>query len=112
MNNKDIKLKNDKFKKSRGGYSRWLLISCEKCKNSMFTYQKDGSGILKRLYFDRIVGLDSKNFGNLICRKCRIVIGTPIIYKKEHRKAYRLFVGAIEKKIINENKIKKFLHIK
>lgn len=96
--------KNDKFKKSRGGYSRWLLLSCEKCKAPLLTYQKDGPGALKRLYLDRI---ENPKFAllqkNLICRQCKNIIGISIIYEKEKRKAYRLFIGAIEKKIIKLN---------
>jgi hypothetical protein len=53
MKNK-FAFKNDKFKKNRGGHSRWLLLSCEKCKNGIAIYQKDGPGILKRLYIDRM----------------------------------------------------------
>jgi len=51
-----IKFKSDIFKKNRGGYSRWLLLNCEKCKNPIATYQKDGPGMLKRLYLDRMTG--------------------------------------------------------
>ncbi len=103
--------KNDGFKKSRGGYSRWLLISCEKCKTPLFFYQKDGSGVLRRLYFDRIIGREPslKNRRNLVCKKCKIVLGTPIVYKKEKRLAYRLFVGATEKKIVSEGGVSRFL---
>lgn len=104
---KIITFKSDRFKKNRGGYSRWLLLSCEKCKNPISFYQKDGPGILKRLYFDRIViakGLAGKY---LICKKCKTVLGIKIMYKKENRPAYRLFVGAVEKKIVKGNKVLK-----
>lgn len=104
-----LKFKNDKFKKSRGGYSRWLIISCENCKKPLLIYQKDGPGILKRLYLDRIPGQNIEPFRNLICKKCKVVIGMPMIYKKEHRQAYRLFAGSVEKKIVSENEVKKFL---
>jgi hypothetical protein len=36
---------------------------------------------------------------NLTCPKCKSVLALPYIYKKEQRKAYRLFVGAVTKKI-------------
>jgi len=49
-----IKFKNDKYKKVRGGYSRLLDIQCAKCKEHLLFYQKDGPGILKRMYLDRI----------------------------------------------------------
>ena len=101
-----LSFKSDRFKKSRGGYSRWLSLSCEKCKNQLMIYQKDGPGILKRLYLDRIASLnDLKDKEKLECKKCRTVLGILAIYKKENRPAYRLFAGAIEKKIVKGNKI-------
>ncbi len=48
------RLKSDKFRKARGGRSKVLNIGCEKCGKHLFKYQKDGPGILKRLYLDRI----------------------------------------------------------
>ncbi len=105
------KLKNDIYKKSRGGYSRLLEISCEKCKTVICLYQKDGPGILKRMYLDRIsdskkyTGLENsaiKNIPNLECLICNQILGVPIVYKKEDRPAYRLFVGAVSKKIISQ----------
>ena len=93
-----LDLKVDKYRRSRGGYSRWLQLSCEKCKAPLFRYQKDGPGILKRLYVDRISGEVGK--GNLICKKCKTVLGVPIVYEKEKRPAYRLFAGAVAKKIV------------
>lgn len=95
-----IKFKNDKYRKVRGGYSRLLDISCEHCGNHLFYYQKDGPGILKRMYEDRI--FEAKNVkldSNLFCPKCKRLLAVPIIYEKENRPALRLFVGAITKKI-------------
>ena len=92
--------KNDKYKKSRGGYSRMLEISCEKCGEKICNYQKDGPGNLRRMYIDRIyepkVSINKKS---LTCSKGHI-LGVKIIYKKENRPAFRLFVDAIIKKII------------
>jgi len=104
---KKITFKSDKFKKNRGGYSRWLLLSCEKCANPLLLYQKDGPGILKRLYLDRITAPNIGS-GNLICKKCKTLLGIPITYKKEDRPAIRLFAGAINKKIVNPNRLSKF----
>lgn len=109
----DIKLKNDRFKKNRGGYSRLLDICCEGCDRHLCLYQKDGPGVLKRIYFDRIY--DSKEYGNLenlsfkklpqfICKNCGRLLGVPIEYKKEKRLAFRLFQGAVTKKIIKLSK--------
>ena len=47
-------LKSDKFKKARGGPSMLLEIFCSACKAKVCLYQKDGPGLLKRMYLDRI----------------------------------------------------------
>ena len=96
-----IKFKNDKYKKTRGSYSRLLDIFCGHCGKHLFYYQKDGPGVLKRMYIDRIFeseGLKSNSYLN--CPKCKTVLAVPIIYEKENRSALRLFVGAITKKIV------------
>lgn len=60
------------------------------------------------MYLDRILngskygGLDNKPLNvipKLICTNCQELIGVPYVYEKENRLAYRLFVGAISKKI-------------
>lgn len=92
--------KNDKYKKVRGGYSRLLNISCQKCGDHICLYQKDGPGNLRRMYIDRIsepkVSVSKKD---LSCPKGHI-IGVKIIYNKEKRPAFRLFVDSVVKKII------------
>jgi hypothetical protein len=93
-----MKLKNDKFRKARGGYSRLLEISCSSCGYKLFDYQKDGPGIIKRTYVDRIYG-DVKG-ANLRCKKCNNLFGNLTIYKKENRPAYAIKPGTIKKKII------------
>lgn len=98
------KFKNDKYKKNSGGYSRLLDISCEHCGKHLFFYQKDGPGILKRMYIDRISEPDEIELDiNLICPECKRILAVPIIYEKESRPALRLFVGAITKKIVKSN---------
>lgn len=98
--------RSDKFKKARGGYSRLLQISCEKCDANVCLYQKDGPGLLKRMYVDRMIN-SSASLANkeLRCPSCKETLGIRIIYKKEQRPAYRLFAGAITKKILNSRKI-------
>ena len=92
-------MKNDKYKKARGGWSRMLDICCEHCSNHICYYQKDGPGPLKRMYLDRITGLPTKS-RQLACPSCDSVLGVGITYEKENRPAYRLFVGSITKKIV------------
>jgi hypothetical protein len=70
-------------------------------------YQKDGPGILKRMYLDRMVNVDTHKWlkSNLECPKCKTLLGVPIIYKKEDRPAIRLFAGAVGKKIISSKEL-------
>ena len=92
-------LKNDKYKKARGGYSRLLKISCQKCGEHICLYQKDGPGNLRRMYTDRIidpkVSIFKKDFS---CSKGHL-LGVKTIYEKEKRPAFRLFVDSVVKKI-------------
>jgi len=104
-----VKFKHDIFKKHRGGRSKLLEITCASCGQHICLYQKDGQGILKRMYFDRI--FESKEYSDLkkeslkqtlhfICPTCKKVIGIPYIYKKEQRPAFRLIAGSVNKKIV------------
>ncbi len=106
---KKFKIKKDKYKSSRGGYSRLLDVCCQKCNNKVLVYQKDGPGNLRRLYMDRIFSpdiltelhkKDIKKIAPLKCNKCSFIMGMPYIYTKEKRKAFRVFQDAIIKKII------------
>jgi len=103
------KLKNDKYKKSRGGPSRLLEIGCAKCGEILCHYQKDGPGVLKRMYFDRIYNIENngdlinpsfKEPPQFICKKCHAVVGVPMVYVKEKRLAFRLILGSFVKKIV------------
>lgn len=100
--------KRDKYKSARGGYSRLLNLHCRKCNTVFAEYQKDGPGNLRRLYMDRIMAPDKlvgveeksiKDISPLKCPKCGYVIGIPYIYKKENRKAFRVFQDALVKRI-------------
>ncbi len=92
--------KNDKYKKNRGGYSRLLSIFCRKCLKPICDYQKDGPGSLRRMYIDRIINPKVFILGkNLFCSE-KHLLGVKIIYEKEHRPAFRLFVDSVSKKII------------
>jgi len=104
----NFSLKRDKYKSSRGGYSRLLDVCCRRCEKSILTYQKDGPGNLRRLYLDRIFApaelvdlqkMDLKSIPVLKCTHCKEILGTPYIYLKEKRKAYRLYQDSVIKKI-------------
>jgi hypothetical protein len=76
-----------------------LEISCEKCGQLVCCYQKDGPGPLKRMYLDRMENFSA--FGeSLSCPNCSELLGLRIIYKKEDRPAFRLFVGSVTKRIV------------
>ncbi len=94
------KLKKDKYTSAGGGYSRILNISCEHCNTHICFYQKNGPGVLKRTYLDRIEGCSTAD-ENLMCPECIRLLGVSMIYDKEQRPAYRLFVGSVTKKIVN-----------
>lgn len=103
-----MQLKSDRYRKARGGHSRLQEIACAKCGAHVCTYQKDGPGILKRLYLDRIhepeklvrlQRLSWKDVPSLRCAKCKELLGVPMNYKKENRPAFRLFVGAVCKHV-------------
>ena len=100
--------KNDTYKKARGGYARLFAVSCATCGTHLFYYQKDGPGIVKRLYLDRIyqshayTGLQHRalqHVPQLLCPQCGEHLGIPIVYQKEQRLAFRLFAGAVTTKI-------------
>lgn len=101
-------LKRDKFKSNRGGYSRLLDVCCRKCEKCILVYQKDGPGNLRRLYLDRIFApielvdlkkMELKTIPMLKCMNCKEILGTPYIYLKEKRKAFRLYQDSVIKKI-------------
>lgn len=92
-------LKKDKYSNARDGNSHLLEISCAKCNNLLFTYQKDGDGKLFRAYLDRIIEPSIKlDSSALKCSNCQNLIGVSMIYDKEKRKAFRLIHGEFTKK--------------
>ncbi len=101
------KLISDKFRKARGGYSRFLNIYCNNCNTHLFLYQKDGPGPLKRAYLDRIIAPPIRKYSvnsinsvpPLLCNSCKNVIGKPYIYDKENRPAYLLERTSFTKKV-------------
>lgn len=96
----NTKFKNDKYKKARGGYSRLLRITCTYCGKHICDYQKDGPGNLRRMYIDRIlnpnVSIKKKDFS---CPTGHM-LGVKVVYEREKRLAFRLFVDAVIRKIV------------
>jgi RNase P subunit RPR2 len=104
-----MKFKSDKYKSARGR-SQLLNISCRKCENHIVYYQKDGPGSLRRMYIDRVLHPNKisdnqykkiSELKPLTCKECKQILGHPIIYKKENRHAYRLFVESVKKEVVN-----------
>ncbi len=102
-----FKFKKDKYRKNRGNYSRLLNIYCRICNNKILIYQKDGPGNLRRIYLDRIffplklTNIQTKQLNKipaLKCSNCKEILGIPYIYKKEKRKAFKIFQDALIKK--------------
>ncbi len=101
--------KKDEYRANRSNYSRFLNIYCDHCGEFILLYQKDGSGLLKRLYLDRIFAPNeiakiqdesiSSKLPDLVCKKCKRLIGVPSIYKKEKRRVYLLLSFAVIKKV-------------
>lgn len=98
------KFKRDTYQKNRGGMPKVLDILCDHCESHVTFYQKDGPGMLKRMYIDRFIDLKPSG-RSLRCPTCKSELGNKMTYKKEDRLAYRLFVGAVHKKIIAANKL-------
>ncbi|MEK6809399.1 MAG: hypothetical protein AABY40_01875 [Nanoarchaeota archaeon] len=104
----DFTFKNDKYRKARGNRTRLVNLFCRVCGKMIMAYQKDDyPGRLRRLYFDRIffpkelANLEKKpltKVATLKCPKCKEDLGTPYIYKKENRKAFKCYQDAFIKK--------------
>lgn len=104
----DFKFKNDKYRAARGNRTRLVDLFCRVCDEWIMIYQKDDyPGRLRRLYFDRIffpeglTNLESRPLDAvpaLTCPNCKESLATPYIYKKEDRKAFKVYQDALIKK--------------
>jgi ribosomal protein S27E len=115
----NFSFKKDKYKSARGGHSRLLNVCCRKCENVVVVYQKDGPGNLRRLYLDRIFAPDDmaglqdlniKDVPALKCKKCSELLGTPYIYPKEKRKAFRLYQDSVIRRLRKLEEKQNHLH--
>lgn len=100
----------DNFTVARGGYSTLLSIACNKCRHEVLLYQKDGPGPLLRMYADRVLAPENlvkkaasiktkEEMGDLACPACSRVLAAAVVYEKEQRLAFRIFVGSIRKSV-------------
>ncbi len=84
------KLKNDNYRRQRGGKAEVYDVYCTRCNEQVLTYQKDGIGRLLRLYLNRILAppelerlqrepiRDPHELSDLVCGGCETVLATPI----------------------------------
>lgn len=90
----------DKYTKGRGKFKKRIEIRCANCSDYLFSYQKEGSGVLEKIFFDLILDNQSvKNNKKLVCTKCDKVLGIRFIFGKEKRDAFKLYPGAVYWKI-------------
>lgn len=99
MEKQKFTLKTDRYRKARGGYSRFLNIYCSQCRHHVLLYQKDGPGPLKRAYIDRILAPKSLTGAALRCSACQSILGKAYMYEKEQRAAFLLDPHSFIKKI-------------
>lgn len=103
----NFKFKNDQYRRARGNHTRLVNLFCRVCGKHIMVYQKDDyPGRLRRLYLDRIffpkylANLEKKSLKKisvLKCPRCKEDLGTPYIYKKENRKAFKVYQDALLK---------------
>jgi hypothetical protein len=56
------------------------------------------------MYVDRFIGYSPVG-EDLVCVQCNRILGTMISYEKEDRPAYRLYAGAVTKKIVSSRSV-------
>lgn len=104
-----IELKQDKYRRARGGKAVVLEISCSACSNVLMLYQKDGPGALMRSYLNRIhhppelANLDANprvqepsDLSPLRCSHCKQLMGIPMRHT-DGRLAFRLLRGSFRR---------------
>lgn len=103
-------LKNDRYRRERGGKAFFLELSCSRCNTRIMLYQKDGDGQLIRCYLNRIfeppelerlqrdfTPENLRDMPALTCVGCSALLGKPFRYR-DGRLAFMLEEGAVRKK--------------
>ena len=110
---RDFKIKKDNYRRVRGGTTKVIELACSNCGSRVMIYQKDGVGRILRTYLDRILFpanlanlagdpkiRNAKDMVPLKCEACGALLGVPMLYKPEHRLAFRLKRGALVKHVL------------
>lgn len=103
-------MKNDKYRRARGGKAFMVWVYCALCESEVLYYQKDGDGALKRCYLNRIYApaylerlqsdpamRDPKRVPALACPHCKTVLGKAVMHH-DGRVAFRLRPGLFFKR--------------
>lgn len=93
-----LKLIKDKYRRARGGTSTFYRIYCQECLHTLGEYQKDGKGLLMRLYQDRFNPATKQVNARKGHCTCSNWFGVPYSFKPENRPAIKLFIGKIYKR--------------
>lgn len=98
----EFKLTHDRYSNARPGQSRFYNLYCARCRHHVCLYQKDGTGMLVRLYKKRIMAptnLLKPNAKEIRCPHCKVFLAAHYIYDKEQRSAYLVQAGAIVRRV-------------
>ena len=102
-----LAMKNDHYRRVRGGTSQIIEITCAQCGAVVLTYQKDGIGTLARCYLNRILSpakyeklqREANDVKGLSCLQCDCgnMLGIPMVHS-DGRLAFRLVRGRFKRK--------------
>lgn len=99
-------MKNDQYRRARGGTAQMIDVNCTACGRRVLYYQKDGAGSLLRCYLNRIFApakweklqyecKSTKDMPNLVC-DCGNLLGVPMRHRDD-RLAFRLVRGKFQR---------------
>jgi hypothetical protein len=100
--------KNDPYRQACGGSARLFAVHCATCGTHLFSYQKDGPGIVKRLYLDRIyqsqayAGVEHRalqDVPQLLCPQCGGASRHSHNIRERTMVGFRLFAGVVTTKV-------------
>ena len=106
-------MKNDQYRRARGGTAQMIDVNCTTCGGRVLHYQKDGAGGLLRCYLNRIFSPEkyeklqhdpaiheTRDMPNLVC-DCGNLLGVPMRHR-DGRLAFRLIRGKFQRQTSKE----------